>query len=203
MKEEEKIIVSENSLPLTSEIRVDDREYLTEFLISETEITSKEALAKQKQIESETRQMLSGETFTIAGLKEEFEQFLSKIEKDYEPKFTLFLQRLGTLCKWTEEEMKKFRKPRIAPITIIELFYNRFPTGTLQYMHEHNRYVGYCIRRTKNYKLLNEDGIRKLERLIDEANTLMPQCEDYYEFRKRMFENFQVPFQIELFEGLV
>jgi hypothetical protein len=205
MKQKDKIILKNKGLIAVPEKIVDDRDNVTNLLLFNTEITSQELLAKQKKIDGEKRQMISGEIFTVADLNEDYRKYMSEIEKNYEPKFTLFLERFGTLCNWTEEQKKKFRKPMITAITIIELFYNRFPEGTIKYMRKKNKYVKFkfFIRRTKNYKFFNEEGIRRLERMIDEVNILMPTCKGYYELRKKMFELFKVPYQIDLFADLL
>jgi len=205
MKQKDKIIIADKNIITVPEKKVDNRESETALLLFNTEITSQELVAKQKKIDNEKQQMISGEVFTFADLKEDYRKYMSEIEKNYEPKFTLFLERFGALLNWTEDQKKKFRKPLITAVTIIELFYNRFPEGTLKYMRNKNKYVNfkYLIRKTKNYKFLNEDGIIKLERMIDEVNTLIPTCKDYYELRKKMFELYKVPYQIELFADLL
>src|SRR5215217_2054141 len=150
---------------------VDDRDEISRLLIFETEKLTEEAFsAKKLAYQQEQRELLSGAPFTIYEKQEEFKRFISDQEKNYEPKFRQFFKSLGDLMNWTDEERKKFRKPSIAPLTINEVIYRRFPDGLLEYIHVHNRYIGYCIRRTINYKLLNEGGILKLEKYIDEAN---------------------------------
>lgn len=182
--------------------KLDDRDEISRLLLFETERLTEEAFSERNlAFEKEARELLSGVQFNIFDKKEQFRLYVTEKEKNYEPKFSEFFQRLGDLANWTDEERKKFRKPQIAALTINEVIYRRFPEGLLEYVHAHNRYVGYCVRRTKNYKLLNEDGILKLEKFIDDANVVMPQSSDYYSFRIKMFEDFGVPYQIELFKN--
>jgi hypothetical protein len=138
MKQKAKVMLPDKKIINISEKIVDDRESVTNLLLFNTEITSQELIAKQKKFDSEMLQMISGEVFRIIDLKEDYRKYMSEVEKKYEPKFTLFLERFGTLCNWTEKQKEKYRKPPITPVTIIELFYNRFPEGTLKYMRQKN-----------------------------------------------------------------
>ena len=185
---------------MIDEIKItDDRDEITRSLFHETEEKTKQAVSAKERFRNETRQFFNGNSFTIAGLEEDYKQYIAEIEKNHESKFALFLSRLGNLCNWSDEEKAIFRKPKIAATTINEVIYLRFPDGLLRHIQACNKYVGYCIRRTKNYKLLNDEGVFLLEQYIDDATTLMPQCSTYYEFRKKMFDLFGVPYQILMF----
>lgn len=199
MKENPKILPVRNTPGELPKIEHDDRNLVTNLLFKETESKTESAVQAKKKFETETRELLSGETITIAGVQEEFHRYIAEAEKNHEPRFALFLNRLGNLCKWTDEEKQRYSKPRIAAVTIIEVIYLRFPFGLLKYLQLNNKYVGYFVRRTKNYKLLNEDGILKLEQFLDDANTTMLDSKDYYDFRIKMHERFNVAYQTQAF----
>ncbi|PWG78056.1 P63C domain-containing protein [Pararcticibacter amylolyticus] len=203
MKEETSNHRTERVSPITPSVqKVDDRDEISRLLLFETERLTKEAFSEKNRIfEMEARELLNGASFSIYDKKEEFKQFIAEKERNYEPKFSQFFRLLGDLFNWTEEERRNFRKPRIVALTINEVIYKRFPEGLLEYVQMHNRYIGYCLRRTKNYKLLNDDGILRLEKYIDDANMIMPKCSDYYTFRVKMFEQFGVSYQMDLFRS--
>ena len=200
MDKQEKEVIKELVEKSVQNIKIiDDREEISRSLFYETEEKTKQAVTAKQRYENEKMQFFNGDSFTIAKLENDYQQYIAEIEKDHESKFTLFLTRLGNLCNWSDEEKAKFRKPKIAAITIIEVIYLRFPEGLLNHIRACNKYIGYYVRRTKNYKLLNEEGILLLEQYIDDANILMAQSKTYYEFRKRMFDLFGVPFQVSMF----
>jgi len=189
------LIQDEDSLFL----KQDDRQHITSLLFKETEELTNAAVIARQRFEQEKRELISGEHITVENFQEEFKRYIAECEKNHEPKFSLFLTRLGNLCKWTEEEKSRYSKPRIAAVTINEVIYMRFPDGLLKHIQFYNKFVGFFVRRTKNYKLLNDEGILKLEEYIDNANTVMLDSKDYYDFRKKMYAMHQVPYQIQLF----
>lgn len=179
-------------------IKIDDREYLSELLFAETEDKTRATVAANERFKKETFYYINGSAFTIGQLESDYNAYIAEAEAKYEPKFSLFFKLFGDMCNWTDQQRKAYRKPVEAPKTIIEVIYSRYPDGMLQYLRAHNKYVGYFVRRTKNYKLLNEQGIFWLEQFIDDANKVMPTCKSYLEFRRKMHDLYSIPYQPDL-----
>jgi len=159
------------------------------------------AEAERKRLEREKLkfELLNGSTTSIFEEKQKIEKLLSEFPINYDPKFSEFFQVLGQLVGWSDE-MKYYRKPPIAAKTIIEVIYSRFSGDVLLHIDNKNPYIGWCIRRHKNYRFLGEDGIFQLEQFIYDAVVLMKESSSYYEFRKKHAAKYGTAFQFHLFD---
>lgn len=120
--------------------------------------------------------------------------------QNYGSKFSQFFEVLANLAKWTDEQKKAFRKPQVAPRIINNYIYSRFPHEVVSHILEKNPYVKWCLREHKHYLFLAEDGILMLEKIIDDAVTVMKECTTIYEFEKEYSRKFGKGFQPVLFE---
>lgn len=79
-----------------------------------------------------------------------------------------------------------------------QVIWGRFEKEQMDTLRRKNKYGGYYIRRHWYYQGLNDNGILKLQQFIGEATDLMNDCTDYYEFRKRIYKEYGVPYQIQI-----
>ncbi|MCX2430662.1 P63C domain-containing protein [Pedobacter sp. GR22-10] len=155
---------------------------------------------RKLKIESEVFELQNGLKTTIAIEREKIRKVTEDFPQPHDPKFRDFFPALGKIAGWTEEEMKAYHKPRIAPTIIKSSIYNRFPKDVMAHIQSKNPYVKWLTRLHKHYLFLNEEGILLLEKFIDDAITLMQESNTVYEFRKKHAEKFGTGFQPVLYE---
>jgi hypothetical protein len=90
-----------------------------------------------------------------------------------------------------------FKDRKVADFTN-EVIYGRFDKEILPTLQRMNNYVGYCIRAKHHYQFLNDEGILKLQEYIQEAKDVMNSSTSYYEFRVKMYNLYNVPYQIQM-----
>jgi hypothetical protein len=177
----------------------EDRQVIINELLKQTEEKAREEFsAKQLVFEKERIALLGGGSTSVFEQKEALKRFVSDEAMEYGSKFSEFFKVFGELMKWSEGETNAFRKPAIVARTINEIIYARFPNGVMEHIYINNPYIKYCVRKTFNYKFLNEDGIFKLEIFIDDAVTLMKESVDLYDFRVKHAAKFGTFVQLKL-----
>ncbi|RRN77191.1 hypothetical protein EIM50_20875 [Pseudoxanthomonas sp. SGD-10] len=158
------------------------------------------AFRKKLKIDSEVFELQNGVKTTIALEREKIRKVTEDFPQAHDSKFSEFFPALGKIAGWTEEEMKSYHKPRIAPAIIRTLIYDRFPKDVMQHIQSRNPYIKWLTRLHKHYLFLNDEGILLLEKFIDDAVTLMRESNSVYEFRKKHAEKFGTGFQPVLYE---
>jgi len=99
---------------------------------------------------------------------------------------------------------KEWRKDKKVADFTNEFFYGcRFGKDVLPTLRDRNKYLsyGFCIGARKHYHYFNDKGIYMLKTFIDQTIEVLESCTEEYEFRKKMFEQYQVPLQKDLFRN--
>src|SRR5258706_12371513 len=110
-----------------------------------------------------------------------------------------YFRQIYRLHGWPESEAEVYFKKREVAIFTKEVIYGRFDRGVLLSLHVLNPYTGYMTRHYKHFQFLTEQGSIKLAIVIRQAIDLMKESSTYYEFRKKWFEKYGVPYQLALF----
>jgi hypothetical protein len=150
--------------------------------------------------ESEIFELQNGLKTTIKLEREKIRRVTEEFPQPHGPKFKAFFPALGKIDNWTEEQMKSYHKPHIAPKLIRECIYQRFPSDVRLHLELKNPYIKWCLRKFKHYLFLNEEGILLLEKFIDQAVTIMKDTSTVYEFKKKYAEQYGTGFQPVLYE---
>lgn len=158
------------------------------------------AFRKKLKIESEVFELQNGAKTTIALERQKMRKITEDFPQTHEPKFRNFFPALGKIAGWTEEQLKAYHKPHIAPKIIRGSIYDRFPKDVMQHIHSKNPYIKWITREHKHYLFLNNEGILLLEKFIDDAVTVMRDSKTVYEFKKKHAEKFGTGFQPVLYE---
>lgn len=187
----------ENSEQAQSDL---DRQSVLDFFKRKVDEKVKTAQQRAAAQEQEIFELVNGKRTSIHDEKEKQRKILSSIPQNHEPKFCQFFQALGELMNWTEDEKKRYHKPKVAPNTINEVIYDRFPRTVVAHIHSKNPYVKWCTREFKNYLFLAEDGILLLEKFIDDAVVVLQESTSLYDFRIKHASKFGSGFQPVLFE---
>lgn len=181
------------------EKNLENRQTVIQGLFDQTEESAKAAQsAKFLAFENEKILLLGGNSITRKEIKEDHQQLVTYSEQKRDPRFSELFLGLAKINNWSDEVRKTYRKPRIAADTINEVIYNRFPAGVLSHIHELNRYVKYCVRKSKNYKFLSDEGIILLEIYLNDAVLLMNSCQDNNEFREMHSKLYGTKYQLKI-----
>jgi len=148
----------------------------------------------------ETIELIGGRKTSIHEEEKRKAKLIESIPQNYGPKYSQFFSEIGKLAKWTDEEIKRFAKPQIAPKFINKYIYGRFPPDVVSHLLERNPYIKWWVRQHKHYLFLGEDGILMLEKFIDDAVTVMRESSTVYEFEKEYSRRFGLGFQSTMFE---
>ena len=198
-KKDKPIIPENNNLNQVPQIENEEQLRLS-LLLGPDERASKLYSDKSFDEKNLTFELLSGRRTSINEERELRKRILAESAINHKPKFVEFFIALGNLLGWSEDVMKAFRKPHIAPLIINAVIYGMFTKGVMEYIHKKNPYVRYCIRKRKNYHYLNAEGILLLEIYIYNAITLMKECKSYDEFRYRHASLYGGGYQADLFK---
>lgn len=156
--------------------------------------------AEREKKKSEELVVLRGNTITTG----EYLNIISIEPYPYIPKFPYSIPYFKELYRlyYPDRNFKEYPKPRFIGTLFRELIYGRFNSLILPALKALNPIVGINGRRRKLFQHLNTEGQSDLEKFRDETIEIMQKCSDgnHYEFRKKLYELYKVPYQIEMFE---
>lgn len=111
----------------------------------------------------------------------------------------VYYKEMFRLNGWKIQGANIYRKPWQAAKYTLEVIYGRFTRDILLVIQLQNPYIVPGVRRFKHFQYLNAEGQMKLEQFIDEAVEVMQESSSWYEFRVKMFEQYGLPYQMNLF----
>lgn len=177
-----------------------DRQSILELFKTVADDKAHAAFEKLNTQLNEIFELQSGKKTSLAQEWTRYRKIFEDNPQVYDPKFSRFFEEFGKMMGWPEEKSKAYYKPYIVPQTINEVIYARFPKEVISHIQAKNPYIRWCTRAHKNYLFLSEEGIIKLEKFIDDAVSIMPNCTSLYDFRMKHAEAFGTGFQPVLFE---
>lgn len=193
-KHKTKISKEVDKLPIVSE------QHLQQLLIERTDEKA-DKIHSNENLDREILkiQLIGGEEIDLSKLG----VFSFKIDV-YSPRipqeFYRQVFRLNADKGWTIPKGKIIEKPNIVGKWTKEIIYNRFDKRVLPALEHLNPYERIGIRRLKHFQLLNEDGLQKFDRFVNEAIEVMKECSDWYSFRVMLHKVHGVPYQTDLFK---
>lgn len=196
-------VKAENSLPKIkpelSEEAIHERAFLTGLFKQQADEIAKEAQKRKKRREDELIELRSGEKISISSIK----SIITAIRQVYEavfPNDIPFYKHIYRLNGWTHLDPNKFVKPAIVGTWTIEMLYARLGKDIFPALSALNPALPSGIRLHKCFQFLTAEGRKKLEQYRDETIKLMEKCDDWNNFRQKLFEEYGVPYQQSLFE---
>lgn len=183
---------------LTEEAK-EERALLAGMLIQQTDDRAELELQRKKRREEEIFELRSGAKISLA----ELDAVVSANRQPYEPKFPRtipFFREIYRLNGWTVSNADKYTKPGIVGRWIREIIYGRFGKEVLPALEVLNPYLSNGLRLHKLFQFLTPQAQEKLIHFRDQAIALMKTCATWDEFRKKLFAEYKVPYQLSAFE---
>lgn len=189
--------MNKNTKQKTGTQSVGEKKELKQLILKLTDEKAQEAFSDATlDKELEKHQLLNGKEITIKEIKD----YIQNKARPYSPMFSLvYWREMFRIFNWPIAEANRFHKKREAALFNNEVIYGRFDKGVLIKLHILNPYTGYMTRHYKHFQFLTDEGIEKLALILDEAVQMMKDCTTYYEFRKKWFETYGVPYQLNFF----
>jgi len=141
---------------------------------------------------NEKIKLISGVEIDLQVLSKEFQRYDSQYSIDfYGPVFRLLNLSgdPGCFADRFKKEIAAFKN---------EVIWSRFPKDQINELRRINKYKGYYTRRFWHYQGLNEQGLALFQVIMQQTIEVMEGCTTNYEFRKKLFEKYQVPYQCKL-----
>lgn len=170
---------------------------LFQFLLDGPELRIKQRSSKDEQEkEFERLALLGASSISLDAIK----SFVLLTAKAHQVTFSQeYYREMFRLKGWKIQGANIYRKPWLVAKYTVEVIYGRFTKDILMAIQLQNPYIVAGVRRFKHFQYLNEAGQSKLEQFIDEAVEVMKNSTTWYEFRVKMFEQYSVPYQMDLF----
>lgn len=184
-------------LPQLTEEEIAERKQLElELTESADALISKEQVRERKR-SNEVIELLDGRRFTIGEL-----QVISMEALPYYPKFPNDVPFYSKLYKLLglDSDPHSYYKPKIIAKITNEIIYSRFKQEVIPVFDTLNPLDSYGKRKKKNHQYLTSEGQEQLIMFRDQAIEVMNESRDYHDFRVKMFERYDVPFQMSLFD---
>ena len=164
-------------------------------ILFETDLLSpKEAKIRDRKKEAVIIEMIGGEPFSIASIKE-LNKMLLKVAGDFAgPLFvTAFYDTFRKLTGFKKDEKYPHYNPSIFAVYTLRYVYRRFKIKNLvSELQKRNPYVtGQFIRANKHYQYFRrEEDINKLIGFINDVITWGDKCKDMTEFDEKYCKQF-------------
>jgi hypothetical protein len=200
MSEHNKKTSSKGDLEATNEnlLKIEDKQNLQQLIIQLTEQRVENKFSdKSLDNQLDKIKLLSGVEISIKEIEGVIAANLETYPSKFHQEYFIEMYRINN---WKDKNPKDYFKPLIVGKYINETIYSRFNKDVLPTLQQLNPYVGFSIRMHKHYQFLNEAGIAQLENFISDAIRIMKTCDTQYEFRVKLFNEFAVPYQIQLFQ---
>lgn len=170
---------------------------LFQFLVEGPELRIKQKFSVEEQEKEFQRLALLGASQVSIDNIRNFVLLSAKIHKVTFPQ--VYYREIFRLKGWKIEGANIYRKPWQVAKHTMEVVYGRFTQDILTAIQVQNPYIVPGVRRFKHFQYLNEVGQTKLEQFIAEAVEVMQDSSTWYEFRVKMFERYELPYQMDLF----
>lgn len=195
MEDSKNLKGSEVATTSKKQILIEERESLQLLLIQGAENLIEDKFSdKLLDKRNEKIKLISGSEISI----KRAEEILTSIAQNHPSQFNLeFYTAIFRIMNLSGDPSRYFKDRRVADFTN-EVIYGRFDKDVLPTLQRINNYVGYCIRSKRHYQFFNDEGILKLQEYIEDARDLMNNSATYYEFRVKMFELYNVPYQTQI-----
>ena len=181
----------------------------------EAQANVKPALSKQEIIEGifeETKQLTEKQASRkkkkepsivtlISGVQVDLNILTSRVQ-NHPPQFSQELYNEIYRVFHISGDPKQWHKDKRVPDFTNEFLYSsRYEEGVLNALRARNKYDPnqYCTRYNKHYQYFTADGIIRLQLYLSQTMEVLKDCEEEYEFRKKMFEKYNIPLQKDLF----
>lgn len=185
----------------TKEVSEQSREQqlrLAGMLILGADELAQQAREQKRKREQEVVELHSGFTITIG----EINAIVSGRHSAYLPMFPNNIPFFSEIARLSEVKFDptEYIKPAFVGEIVCEVIYGRFDKSILPALRALNPAYTNGIRPQKLYHYLTVEGLALLEQYRDEAIDVMKSCSTIYEFRKKLFQQYGVPYQIEAFK---
>lgn len=194
-----KTIISDDELLKLKQLQeTKNNESLKRFILEQTESLVKDKFSdKELDAENEKRRLLSS-IEDIWKVKHLDNQILRE-PSDYKVIFKQeYYQQIYRLNSWPYEGSISNKKWKVGRYTN-EIIYYRFSNEVLPLLRIINPYILPGIRKNKHHQFLTDESRIKLELFINQAISLMIECNDWNEFRIKYCTRYNVPYQLRLF----
>lgn len=158
------------------------------------ELAQKARDLKRKQ-DLEVVELRSGFKITIG----EINAIVSGNPADYLPMFPNDIPFFSEIARLSDIKFDptEYIKPQFVREILCEIIYGRFDKSVLPALRAVNPAYTNGIRPRKLYHYLTPEGIDLLVTYRDEAIKVMNTCDNMYEFRQKLFQQYGVPYQIK------
>lgn len=153
---------------------------------------------KELDRQNEIKRLLESkkELWELDGIKE----IVLKQPRGYEViYYQEYYQEIFRLKGWKYEGIIS-QKPWVVGKYTNEIIYYRFGEDVLPFLRIANPYILPGLRKYKHHQFFKLVAKETLKRYIDEAVEVMKTCNDWYEFRVKLSEKYNVPYQVDMFE---
>ncbi|TWJ01587.1 P63C domain-containing protein [Mucilaginibacter frigoritolerans] len=192
MEEEEKGLENKPIKKEEIEKSVDkiiEKQSIIEGIVEQTESLTKKQASRKKKNRHEIVNLISGKQIDLVVLASEIQKHPSQFSLEYYTPVFKILNLTGDPAAWIKDK-------KVADFTV-ENIYSRYEKNVLPTIQAKNKYVGYCVREHKYYQYFTQEGIDMLQVFIRQAIETIEESTSHYDFKKRMFAKYKVPYQIE------
>jgi hypothetical protein len=182
----------------TDRITVDDRKEISQLILKLVEEKAIDSRFSDRHYdrESEKHQLLNGSFISLQEVKKNIQDKA----RPYKSMFPLiYFREIYRLFGWPKEEADKFLRRKEVAMFTRGVIYGRFDKGVLLSLHSLNPYTGFIKRNFKHFQFLTDEGIEKLDSIIEECVIAMRECSTIEEFRALWYNRYGVSYQVPLF----
>lgn len=149
---------------------------------------------KALDLELEKIELRSGRTISL----KEISNFLTQRPQDYYSMFIPeYYKQIFRLNAWPYNPNQR---PHIVAVWTLEIIYARFDKNVLPALQILNPFTDIGLRMYKHFQFLNDDGKIKLVEYINDAVDTMKSCENWYAFRIKYGQKYNLPVQCRIWE---
>lgn len=180
-----------------SEEQKRERSFLSGMLLEQKEDLVKAYVERERKRNEEIIELMSGEKTTLKALiAVQRRPYMAEFPND-----NLFFPEIFRI-NFPHLDSKKYRKPKIVGEWIKEIIYDRFAVEVYHTLDTLNPILPGGNRKYKLFQNLNDEGLIELRRFREEAVEIMQTCQEgeWYEFRKKLYDKYRVPYQLKIFE---
>lgn len=169
-------------------------------LFEDKEDLIKARAEREKKKKEEVVELQSGLRFTIG----EIERIISPDPQPYDPLYSYEYPYFKELYRvyYPDRDYKEYPKPYYVGKLFNELIYDsRFDKTILPRLNVLNPLIT-GKRKRKHFQHFNPEGRKECEQYRDQTTDVLKESPNGqpYEFRKKLYEKYKVPFQLDFFE---
>ena len=194
--------VNESTKSVITQKETEDRSQLKLLLIQGAEQKVSDKFSdKNLDRKNEIIELLSGKVINLTLEKEKLEIVVATAKKEYSPRVPQeYYREINRLNSWNKSDDKIYQKPPIVGRYTNEIIYSRYHKDVLPVLQHLNPYISLGTRDSKHFQWLTESGQKQYDIFIQDAISVMKECNNWYEFRVKHAKRFGVSFQLNLFE---